>query len=272
MSIKNKKDERIKLMSENDLTRIIQFNPAHQDEIEAIFRLPQNRRIVLLHSVRNAAAPGEQESIAKYVEEQNKQGNGVYIPKIHNFQEDKTGGIAICNTMRYVISHCGQVAIGYNPESEGTKFDYGMALFLDRPIVLLNPELDISEPTYDSMKAFDAICAKRKDDPSFKSDKFIEFLSITRSIISETLLHDTVPVLLEYAHRPGKDGKPQPPSLAPYSAIELGMAYASQKPFRILNLDDAKGQAHLEDKLGYFKSYSKVALKLHDIYKGLGKF
>ncbi|MGV8171984.1 MAG: hypothetical protein ACP5OA_04795 [Candidatus Woesearchaeota archaeon] len=261
------KNIRNNLISSNNLTEKIQFNPEHSESIEHFFSLPIERRIVLLHSVRGAGSE-EPEFITEYAKKQENQGNALYIPKKFNFQKDETGGIAICNTMRYVIQNSGNAAIGYNPDSEGTKFDYGMALFLDRPITLLNQGLDISEPTYDSMKAFDAICAKKRDDPSYKSDKFIEFLSIIKSIISETLLHDNVPVLLEYDYRPPKEGKPQPPALTPYSAIELGMAYASQKPFKILNLEEVKKQAKLEDKLGYNKSYSKVALRLHEIYNG----
>jgi len=259
---------RTELILSNNLTEKIQFNPEHLENIEHFFSLPIERRVVLLHSVRGAGSE-EPEFITEYVKEQEKSGNAVYIPKKFNFQKDETGGIAICNTMRYVIQNSGKAAIGYNPESEGTKFDYGIVIYSDKPIILLNPELDIHEPIYTSMKAFDNICSKKNDKLAqeiYDSSEFIDFLSSADTTIKKIALHDKIPLALEYTPRPIKNGKPQPPALAPFSALELGMVYASQKPFKILNLDEVKAQAELEDELECFKSYSKVALKLHELY------
>ena len=247
-------NKRLDLLLTSDLTKKIQFNPEYKKEIDYFFCMPSNKRIVLLHSVRGAGSE-EPEFITNYVKEQETKGYVVYIPKKYNFQKDETGGIAICNTMRYVIEKSGNIAIGYNPDSEGTKFDYGMVIYNNNKerIRVLNPKLDIYDSIYNWM------LDKREDEVELK--KFIQDNVFPR--ISKNRI---IPLKLKYAERPDKDGKKQPPSLAPFSALELGMIYATECPFQITNLNEVKEQSELEDKLGFFKSYSKVALKLHEIY------
>jgi len=245
--------EREELLSTTDLTKKIQFNPENINNINNFFDMPIDRRIVLLHSVRGAGNE-EPEFITEYIKNEEAKGNAVYVPKKFNFQQDETGGIAICNTMRYVIQNSGKAAIGYNPASEGTKFDYGIVIHKQLPTIVLNPNLDIIDSVYNWMNY--------ARDEEKELEKFI-YEKTWHNILSNT----KIPLELKYVSRPNKeDGTAQAPALAPFSAIELGMTYASQKPFQILNLDEVGAQSELETKLGNFKSYSKVALKLHELY------
>jgi len=51
-------------------------------------------------------------------------------------------------------------------------------------------------------------------------------VKLLKKVIDRTWHHiasnKKTPIILEYASRPDKDGKPQPPALAPFSAIEFG--------------------------------------------------
>jgi hypothetical protein len=252
MSSINEDRKRLKLILTKDLTQKIQFNPEYDIEIKEFFNAPIDKRIVLLHSVRDAGNE-EPEFITEYIKNEEVKGNRIYIPKKFNFQQDETGGIAICNTMRYVIQNSAKATIGYNPDSEGTKFDYGIVIHKQLPTIVLNPKLEITDSIYNWMNDV--------RDEEKELGKFI-YEKVWKNIQTNS----KIPIELQYSKRPDKDGKVQPPALSPFSAIELGMTYASQKPFQILNLDEVKAQSNLEDKLGYFKSYSKVALKLHEIY------
>jgi hypothetical protein len=242
--------ERAELMLTKDLTKRINFNPVHEKEITNFFQTPMQQRITLLHSVRGVGSE-EPEFITNYIKEQEAKGNVVYVPKKFNFQQDETGGIAICNTMRYAIHNSGQVAIGYNPDSEGIKFDYGITLYNQRCVTVLNPYLEISDSVYNLMK--------NKKDESLEDFIYDE-------VWLDLMNYDKVPIKLAYVNRPDKDGKKQPPALAPRSALQLGMIYASEKPFLVENLKEVRAQAKLEEEFKLFKSYSKVVLKLHEIY------
>ena len=44
------------------------------------------------------------------------------------------------------------------------------------------------------------------------------------------------------------------------------MVYASRKPFKIENKEEALKQSELEDKNGKWKSYTKVALMMDFLY------
>ncbi len=250
--------ERTELLTTSDLTKKIKFNPKYTEEIYQFLESPKENRIVLIHSVRGAGDK-EPEFITKYINEQEAKGNAVYIPKKFNFQQDETGGMVICNTMRYVIKNAGLVAIGYNPDSEGTKFDYGLTLYNgSKPVTVLNPNLDITDSVYNWMRN------KKEKEISLRSTIHDTLFKI----VSYPKTHQKLELKLDYIARENVNGKPVPGALEPMSAIQFGLMYASGVPFRISesDLDKVKNQLKLEKELGFFKSYSNVALQLHEIY------
>jgi hypothetical protein len=235
----------------NDITKRLEFTPEYIPAVENFAKADYGDRIALIQSVRGAGS-GEPQFVQDFLDDATAKGKQVYIPKLYNYQEDQFKGVTICNNMRYVIQNSSLVAIGYNPDSEGSKFDYGIVLVTQKPVKLLNPDMTVNDPIYNWMRG-------QKDDVKLESFIFDK-------VWINILACDKVELELKYIPRPDKDEKPQAPALAPLSAIEFGMVYGSERPFKILNTAEVKEQARLEDSLGLFKSYSKVALMLNQIY------
>ena len=233
----------------SDITRKIRFSPQKMSDIRNFFSVPKENRETILCSVRKQEG-FENEKILDYVSDQSKKGIHCYYPLTYNFQKDDYKGLVICNTMRFVIKNSGKVSIFYNPASEGTKFDAGISLYVKGT----SQDLDINLELMDGFEAdslFSALDNIQKDPLRLES-----FIREHEDIFnSETI---------SYEHVLNDKGK-----MSPDCALKFGMVFGSEKPFKIMNLDDAIIASGLEKDISgnpISKSYTKVALLLHDIY------
>ena len=91
-------------------------------------------KIFLISTVRL----GEDVRASKYVEYMEKLGHEIHYPIRDTNQIDPTGGWDICKQNMRAIQYCDEVHIFYNPASQGTHFDLGMAFVLGKKIKLIN--------------------------------------------------------------------------------------------------------------------------------------
>ncbi|HYD03117.1 MAG TPA: hypothetical protein VEC16_02355 [Alphaproteobacteria bacterium] len=269
----------MKLIGSSDVKERVKFTPEYLDKVKEFFLAPMKDRITLLQSVR-----GENEVpqyVKDYVAKSESEGKKVYIPFHYNYQKDETGGIQICNNMRLVVEMAGTIAVAYNPASEGTKFDFGIALYHDKSVELLNPDLDLSKDllyTYMKIKS-----GKQHEDP-FRLMKNVESVRKTfqQECIDKTNDGEFMSLSLNYFLRDGK-----PPGLTLESATQFGAMYASRAAFKINPVSrlftsdepDAKfvkktsieEQLKLEESMGNMKSYSRVAYSLANIFASENK-
>ena len=276
-------DEWERLMNTNtvNITEQINFDPNKISAVKEFFDAPQEKRITLIQPVRGADEK-EPEYLIEFLEHAKTNGEKVYIPKIYNFQKDSTGGIHICNTMRYAIANSGRVVVDYNPLSEGSKFDLGLTFFNNKKIEMLNSSNNFDDEITrtitwyrnrpDHVGEYNGVPALN---PIFKIEYNLrKFISpVVENIeVLETLNNDLnhcsdkIRIRFEYTPRSGPNGETLPPALSPNTAIALGMVYASQRGFTIINHQDLIHQSQLEDALEKHKSYTKVALTLDKIY------
>lgn len=142
------------------------------------------------------------------------------------------------------------VSVFYNPESEGTKFDLGIALYVKS----MNPVLGLELIPYKGAEEdglFQFLVEANKD-----QGKFQDFVSEHRDVFVEEKIR--------YEHVLDERGK-----LKPLTALKFGLIFGSQKPFQITNLAETVRASENEktvEGLPVSKSYTKVALLLHDLY------
>ena len=101
------------------------------------------KRIFVICPVR-VATEEENRFLDDYVVAMERQGNEVHLPKRDTNQADPHG-YSICAENCDAIRWAQEVHVYYRRESEGSKFDLGMAFMAGKPIKLLNP--DDVEPT-----------------------------------------------------------------------------------------------------------------------------
>ena len=227
----------------------IKFNPDNLNDVRDFFSAPLEKRKTILCSVRNQK--GEESDIMNnYLLEQEQKGNFCYYPPSHNFQKDEYKGLVICNTMRFAIQNSGVVSVFYNPASEGTKFDVGITLYVKAS----NPSLKLELIPYKGAKE-DELFQFLED--VTRDEKFLkEFISEHQDVFGQDKI--------EYTHEFDEFGK-----LTPLTALKFGMVFGSQKPFKITNIEEtirASNNEKTSEGLPISKSYTKVALLLHDLY------
>jgi len=91
-------------------------------------------RIFIICAVRNADSE-YRKMLENYANELEKQGHLVYLPHRDTNQNDK--GINICKQNRKAIEEADQIHVFYNPNSQGTHFDMGMAFAFRKPIKVM---------------------------------------------------------------------------------------------------------------------------------------
>lgn len=79
-------------------------------------------------------------AIAAYVISLEKLGREVYWPWRDTDQNDLVG-LRICTDNLRAIRRADEVHIWYNPKSQGSVFDFGIAFGLRKKIVLANPDM-----------------------------------------------------------------------------------------------------------------------------------
>jgi hypothetical protein len=251
-----------KLSKSTDIFEKLKFNDNYISEIEGFFKAPYEKRVILIQPVRNAKEE-EPEHVTRFIEESKNQGKFVYIPKIYNFQQDETGEIELCNTTRFVMEKSKAVAVLYSPDSEGVKVDFGMSVYGNKDVTLLNANL----------------ADKLLNADTEKNDSLYEYLMIKSNLMQdirgfvkdgEEIIklfkkdrEQLKPLKIEFNYVARENNYP---ALSLDTAVQFGIAYASRYPFRISNIDVVKHQLLVEERTHTFKSYSRIASKLHKLY------
>ena len=93
-------------------------------------------KVFLISPVR-AVSSIEQQGINDYVASLESQGIKVHMPIRDTNQVDDIGN-NICSQNREAIANADEVHIYWNPSSQGSLFDIGMAWALHKPIKVVN--------------------------------------------------------------------------------------------------------------------------------------
>lgn len=97
------------------------------------------KRVFIICTVRGASAEYQKE-LEDYVDDLESQGIKVHLP--HRDTVQTNTGIQICNQNAGAIKASDEVHIFYNPDSQGTHFDMGVAFSLGKKIVIAkSPEI-----------------------------------------------------------------------------------------------------------------------------------
>ena len=92
------------------------------------------KRVFIICTVRGASAEYQKE-LEDYVDSLEAEGIQVHLP--HRDTNQKNTGIGICNQNAGAIKASDEVHIFYNPDSQGTHFDMGVAFSLGKKIVVV---------------------------------------------------------------------------------------------------------------------------------------
>lgn len=94
-------------------------------------------RIFLICPVRFASEE-QTRLIADWVRQQeNVEGNVVHWPARDTMQDQDS--LKICEDNRFAMEHSDEVHVWYEPTSQGSVFDIGMAFVMRKPVFLVNP-------------------------------------------------------------------------------------------------------------------------------------
>lgn len=96
-------------------------------------------KIFVICPVRMATA-GETSSLDDYVSNRERNGDVVHWPARDTDQKDPVG-LRICTDNCKAITEADEVHIWFNPASQGSLFDIGIAFALQKKIRLINPEM-----------------------------------------------------------------------------------------------------------------------------------
>ena len=100
-------------------------------------------RIFLICPVRFASEE-QTRAIADWVRyQENVEGNVVHWPARDTLQTQTS--FKICEDNRFAMQHSDEVHVWYEPTSQGSVFDIGMAFVMGKPVFLVNP--DAVQPT-----------------------------------------------------------------------------------------------------------------------------
>lgn len=148
--------------------------------------------------------------LAKYVNELEKSGTGVYYPAWDTTQKDDIG-LKICSENRQGIYNAKQGIHKYlSGTSEGSMFDDGMSFMADKPIKLINPE-EI-ENSHKNVNSFvKGYCFNEKD------DKYKKMLERKEEIKDKEAV--------EYQYW----------GTTPEFLFDFGMSFMADKPIKLLN-------------------------------------
>lgn len=94
------------------------------------------RIIFLICPVRNVDTV-TQSAIYDYVQELERQGCRVYWP-LRDTDQGDTIGLRICSANKDALAAATEVHVWYDPQSQGSLFDLGMAFMADKRIVCVN--------------------------------------------------------------------------------------------------------------------------------------
>lgn len=146
--------------------------------------MSQDKHIFIICTVRDADI-AYIDKLDKYVDKLEQQGNEVHLP--HRDTNQKLTGLGICYQNQSAIRNADEVHIFYNPDSQGTHFDMGMAFALGKRIKIIESSdygegksfaRMLHEWQFQSMKDllgdfFDHIARHKSEDASIKWSDFM---------------------------------------------------------------------------------------------------
>lgn len=92
------------------------------------------KRMFIICTVRGASEEYKQK-LEDYVTQKESEGWEVHLP--HRDTNQNTSEYEICNENARAIAMANEVHVFYNPESQGTHFDMGVAFALGRKVVVV---------------------------------------------------------------------------------------------------------------------------------------
>jgi hypothetical protein len=99
----------------------------------------ESERLIFIICPVRGLLQAERRFLNRYIERLEQEGYTIYWPPRDTPQDDPVG-LDICARNRQAISQACEVHVYWNPRSEGSKFDLGMAFMARKPIVLINRE------------------------------------------------------------------------------------------------------------------------------------
>lgn len=106
-------------------------------------------KIFIICTVRNATEEYKQK-LEAYVKSLEDQGHTVHLP--HRDTDQTKRGLDICHINTKAIANSNEVHVFYNPESQGTHFDMGVAFAYGRKIVVVeNTPYDVNQKSFAKM-------------------------------------------------------------------------------------------------------------------------
>ena len=106
------------------------------------------KRIFIICTVRGASEEYKKK-LEDYVSKLESEGNEVHLP--HRDTNQNASGYDICMQNAKAIAMCHEVHIFYNPDSQGTHFDMGVAFAYGRKIVVVENVEDGPGKSYPRM-------------------------------------------------------------------------------------------------------------------------
>ncbi len=219
--------------AETDLAYAVEN--ADADEIMA----KKTRKIFVICPVRKAT-PEQEAEIREYISYLKKVGHSVYYPKDHTDQNDPRG-LRICADNRTAISNADEIHV-YWTGSEGALFDIGMAMAMEKPMLLINHEaktalkfynMESDKDDLDKIKAYKKSLGKthRFDDENYAESEIKEVHLLWKSPPSAEMLFNlgvlfgseitNVVLISEVKETPNKSFD--------NVVIDLAVAYAAKK-------------------------------------------
>lgn len=123
----------------------VSFNKNNLEEVVRYFEAPKEERVAMICPVRNITE-NQKKFIDNFINEQREKKKPIYCPIYHTNQDDPKG-LTICRTNGTAIMNAEKIQFYFDPTSNGSWFDFGMAYFADVKFECINPEY------FDKMKA-----------------------------------------------------------------------------------------------------------------------
>jgi hypothetical protein len=107
------------------------------------------KKVFLICPVRGITEE-ERQILGKYVADLEQSGYDVHFP-LRDTDQNDTVGMRICSQNRDAIISADEIHVYWNPKSEASRFDLGMAFATEKPIKLINRK-NVGKTPYKSLQ------------------------------------------------------------------------------------------------------------------------
>ena len=125
------------------------------------------KKIFLICSVRGAT-PEHRRELEEYTLQLERDGAIVHLP--HRDTNQCATGLEICEQNFWAVVEADEVHIVYNPESQGSHFDMGVAFALGKPVVFVNEDQFPQEIKITAKKSFPQMLKQWQDNGVNRED------------------------------------------------------------------------------------------------------